>query len=273
MLTGGEPLMHSNLWRLCDELKALGARITLVTTGVALEANARQVAGACDEVVVSLDGDRDVHDRIRRVRGGFDRVAAGIAALRACGTMRIAARSVVQRLNYASLPETIAAAAAIGMDRISFLAADVSSPAFNRATPWDEARRAEVALGRDDLAPFAEAIRRALRERAADFASGFVAERPEGLWRLHRYYTALAGDGPWPAVRCNAPWISAVVDPDGAVRPCFFHPPYGSWQDAALDTLLNTDAAVRFRRELDVARDGTCSRCVCTMKLPITGRV
>src|SRR5688572_32897666 len=34
MLTGGEPLMHSNLWTLCDRLRDAGIGITLVTTGL-----------------------------------------------------------------------------------------------------------------------------------------------------------------------------------------------------------------------------------------------
>ena len=42
MLTGGEPLLHRNLWALCAELQALRIRITLVTTGLLIEQPCRR---------------------------------------------------------------------------------------------------------------------------------------------------------------------------------------------------------------------------------------
>ena len=46
MLTGGEPLLHRNLWALCRQLQALGIRITLVTTGLLIDTHAADIA-AC----------------------------------------------------------------------------------------------------------------------------------------------------------------------------------------------------------------------------------
>ena len=152
MLTGGEPLLHRNLWALCAKLQALGIRITLVTTGLLIDRHAADIAASIDTVVISLDGDRDVHDAIRRVKGGFDRIAAGVTALRGeHPAPRLIARSVVQRGNCASLHQTIAAAHRLGFDEISFLAADLSSSAFNRLEPWSAERIDEVAVGDDDL--------------------------------------------------------------------------------------------------------------------------
>src|SRR4030095_8379205 len=36
VLTGGEALLHRNLWALCEQLRALPLRITLLTTGMQL---------------------------------------------------------------------------------------------------------------------------------------------------------------------------------------------------------------------------------------------
>ena len=152
MLTGGEPLLHRNLWALCSELQALRIRITLVTTGLLIEQHAADVASYVDTVVISLDGPRDVHDAIRRVKGGFDRIAKGVMALRAQQPApRLIARSVVQRDNAAAIDATITAAHRMGFDEISFLAADVSSPAFNRPEPWSAGRIAEIAVRRRRL--------------------------------------------------------------------------------------------------------------------------
>jgi sulfatase maturation enzyme AslB (radical SAM superfamily) len=168
MLTGGEPLLHRNLWALCLKLQALRIRVTLVTTGLLIEPHAAGIAAAADTVVISLDGDREAHDRVRRVKGGFDRIARGVMALRGeYPAPRLIARSVVQRDNFAQLPQTIDAAHHMGFDEISFLAADVSSPAFNRPEPWSAGRIAEVAITNEDLRGLETAIDRAVSHSPA----------------------------------------------------------------------------------------------------------
>jgi MoaA/NifB/PqqE/SkfB family radical SAM enzyme len=273
MLTGGEPLLHRNLWALCTELQALRVRITLVTTGLLIESHAPDIAACIDTVVISLDGPRPMHDGIRRVKGGFDRIARGVMALHAQHpTPRLIARSVVQRGNADVVDETIAAAHRLGFDEISFLAADVSSSAFNRPEPWPAARVAEIALERDELQMLETAIERAARGYRQLFENGFVAGGRGSLDRIAQYYRALAGDGDFPLVQCNAPWVSAVLEPGDVLRPCFFQPMYGS-AGTGLDEALNSTTAIAFRRQLDVASNDTCRRCVCSLNLPMTTRV
>jgi len=273
MLTGGEPLLHRNLWTLCRQLQALRIRVTLVTTGLLIETQAADIAAAVDTVVISLDGDRDAHDTIRRVKGGFDRIAKGVMALHAqYPTPRLIARSVVQRGNFASLHQTIAAAHQMGFDEISFLAADVSSAAFNRPMPWTGDRIAEVTVAEDDLGSLAASIERAVSMAPDLFHNGFVAGGRSSLDRVLQYYEALSGHGAFPTVHCNAPWVSAVLEPDGSVRPCFFHPGYGSAAEGFEDA-LNSPRAIAFRQSLGVESNQTCQRCVCSLNLPLTRTV
>ena len=273
MLTGGEPLLHGNLWALCSRLQAFGVRMTLVTTGLLIDRHAADIARDVDTVVISLDGDREVHDAIRRVRGGFDRIAAGVAALGAQRPVpRLIARSVVQRGNCGSLHRTIAAAHRAGFDEISFLAADLSSSAFNRPEPWSAERIDEVTVGADDLPGLAASIEQAVTVAPELVHGGFVVGGRASLDRVHRYYAAVAGRAEFPTVQCNAPWVSAVLEPDGNVRPCFFHPAYGS-AAGGLEEALNSPRAIAFRQSLGVERDETCRRCVCSLNLPIARTV
>lgn len=269
MLTGGEPLLHHNLWALCDRLRAEGVAVTLVTTGLLAARHAEAIAARIDTVVVSVDGPPDVHDGVRRVKQGFARLSDGVRALRAAPSPpRLIARSVVQRANCRVLAATIQAVRDAGFDEISFLAADLTSSAFNRPEPWPADRVAEVAVPAGELPALASAIAAAEVHCATAFQDGFVAGGVASLRRIHAYYTAVAGLGPFPMVRCNAPWISAVLAPDGVVRPCFFQPPYeGVAGD--LDATINAPSAVAFRQGLDVARDRTCQRCVCSLHLPL----
>ena len=140
VLSGGEPLLHDNLFGLCRMLRGAGiARITLLSSGQRLEACAPQIAEHMDEVVVSLDGTRPIHDAIRRVPGAYDNVARGVAAVKKLApSTSVTARCVIQRRNFTQWSEIVSAAREIGCDGISFLAADLTSQAFNRASVWTE---------------------------------------------------------------------------------------------------------------------------------------
>jgi radical SAM protein with 4Fe4S-binding SPASM domain len=70
------------------------------------------------------------------------------------------------------------------------------------------------------------------------------------------------------APRCNVAWVSAVVESDGTVRPCFFHAAIGNVREQSLLEALNSPSAIDFRNSLDVANNPTCQQCVCSLYLP-----
>lgn len=268
VLSGGEALMHPNLWTLCTQLKSLDVEIILLSTGLLLKHHAHDIVTTCSEVIVSLDGSQDVHDMIRRVPRAYDRLAEGVSALRAHNpAFRVTGRCVLQRMNYHDLPHIIDTAHDLELDQISFLAADVSTDAFNRPAGWDQNRVAEVALNTDEVEEFKLIMSRTIAEYQADFASGFIAESPEKLWHIFNYYSALNGQDKLTPRVCNAPWVSTVIEADGTVRPCFFHRPLGNIHQQPLIEILNSDDAIAFRRQLDVTQDSICQKCVCTLNI------
>ena len=268
VLSGGEALMHQNLWTLCALLREIPIQITLLSTGLLLKTFAADVVKWCDEVIVSIDGSREFHNAIRRVPRAFERMAEGIAALREQQPgYPVSARCVLQRHNFRDLPNIVEAAHEIGLNRISFMSVDVSSTAFNRPEPWQEPRVAEVALDRAETAEFATIVEDTIQRFGADFESRFISESPDKLRRLPRYYAALNGLGEFPATICNAPWVSSVVEADGAVRPCFFHASFGNIREHTLEQILNAPDAVEFRRTLDVKTNPICKTCVCTLSM------
>jgi Fe-coproporphyrin III synthase len=272
VLSGGEALLHSELWAICERLREAGIAITLLSTGLLLARDAAQVARYCAEVIVSLDGPAPVHNLIRNLPRAYEKLAAGVAALRqaAAPGPPVGGRCTVQRLNFRHLRATAAAARELGFDWLSFLAADVSTDAFNRPQPWQADRVAEVALSGEELPELAAELDALERERADDFARGFIVEGPVKLRRrLYDYYAGLLGQGALPPNRCNAPWVSTVIEADGTVRPCFFQPPLGNLRQEprGLAAILNSPAALDWRRRLDVGADPICRKCVCTLAL------
>src|SRR5438105_4927181 len=67
VLTGGEALMHSRIWELCEVVHSAGIKITILSTGILLQRHADQLVRYCDDLVVSLDGPQHIHDEIRNI--------------------------------------------------------------------------------------------------------------------------------------------------------------------------------------------------------------
>jgi MoaA/NifB/PqqE/SkfB family radical SAM enzyme len=265
-LSGGEALLHSHLWQLCEWLQELDIKISLLSTGLLLKKYNEQIVRWCDEVIVSLDGSPAVHDEIRNIPNAFAGLQEGVLALQQQDPeLRITGRSVLQRLNYFDLPNIIDTAHTIGLQQISFLAVDVSSTAFNRPQPWAEQKVTETALDLRQIDEFAKTVEQTIESRKADFDSGFIAETPAKLRHLVEYFRAIHGFRPFPENRCNAPWVSTVIEADGDVRPCFFHPAFGNINAQRLSTILNSAEFVAFRKNLDIKTDPVCQKCVCTL--------
>lgn len=266
VLTGGEPLLHSNFDALCSFLKSCGVRVTLLSTGLLIAKHAESIAAGVDEVIISIDGPEAVHDQIRRVKRGFDLIRLGVSELRRHRpNMPIQARSTVQRANFAFLRETVTAAMRIGFDSISFLATDVSSHAFNRELIWPGERQNEVALSSSEIAGLDAEIELLIDQFSVEIASRYIVESPAKLRRIARRFREHLGELPPESPLCNAPWVSAVMEIDGSIRPCFFHRKIGSVVSVSLEEAINSEEAQEFRRTLDVARNPTCQRCVCSL--------
>jgi MoaA/NifB/PqqE/SkfB family radical SAM enzyme len=266
VFSGGEPLMHRDLPSLCRMLRRDGVRLSLLSAGLSLEKHAGEVAEWMDDVIVSLDGPPEIHDAIRAVPEAFRRLERGVNAVRdQRPEIPIRGRCTVQKYNFRALCSTIRTAHELKLNSISFLAADVSSAAFNRPEGWTAERQQWVALNEAEVNALDLEIESLLRDYPEDLESGFVVESAEKLRRISLHFRAHIGRAVAVSPRCNAPWVSAVVESDGTVRPCFFHRPIGNIHDRTLVDVLNGNQALEFRRQLDVANDPTCRNCVCSL--------
>ncbi len=265
--SGGEPLLRADVFDVAD-LFDPAIRLELLTSGVLLARHAREVASRFARVTVSLDAtSAGLYKKVRGI-DALSVVEEGIARLRkAAPSIPITARATLHKSNFRELPGLVRKARELALDGISFLAADVSSTAFGREAPPESQA---LLLDRDEIAEFRTIVDDLIAQEIDLFRSGFIAESPEKLQRLPSYYQALRGEGPFPKVSCNAPWVSAVVEANGAVRPCFFHPPVGNVREASLERILREDLP-SFRRNLKVASDPLCQRCVCSIRFRAGG--
>ena len=264
VFSGGEPLLRPEVFEAARRFRDRGIGLHLLTSGILLERCAQRVADYFSRVCVSLDAaDEALYKRIRGV-DGLGAVERGIARLRDLAPeIPITARSTLQRENFRQLPRLIDHARRLGLDGISFLAADVSSTgAFGREETPDSAA---LIPGRDEIEAFDAIIEQTLVSHRDAFASGFVAESPEKLRRIARYFRAVSGGGAFPPVDCNAPWVSIVIEANGSVRPCFFHDTIGSLRETSLESIVANNLRL-FRDTLSVGANPVCRRCVCSLK-------
>jgi MoaA/NifB/PqqE/SkfB family radical SAM enzyme len=274
LMSGGEAMLNPNFFRFCDILKKERIKITLLSTGLTLKKNAERILASVHDVIVSLDGHEPLHDSIRNIPGAFQKLKEGVEWIKSIDpASRITGRTVIHRLNFRSWPLIVESALKIGLDQISFLPADVSSHAFNREILWDLPKQQEILVPREELLALQTAIDSLIEEYQDAFRDHYIAESPEKIQKIFAYYSAFYRLNPFPYKKCNAPWVSTVIEADGTVKPCFFHPPLGNIREQPLDKILNSEEAVHFRKSLDIDTDPVCVKCVCYLNLPPHGNI
>jgi len=268
LMSGGEALLNPAFFRLCELLREQNIRISLLSTGLTLKNNAGQLVKWVDDIIVSLDGNEQIHNLIRNIPDAYEKLKEGVQHIKNMDQkLRVTARTVIHRLNFRNWADIIESAKDIGLDQVSFLPADVTSHAFNREILWTEDRQQEILPDRKEVAELGYVIETVIEQFAPDFAHHFIAERTEKLRKIYAYYAAFYDLNPYPYKKCNAPWVSTVVEADGTVRPCFFHPPMGNIRNDTLENIVNSKDSIRFRKELDMDKDSTCIKCVCYLNL------
>jgi len=125
----------------------------------------------------------------------------------------------------------------------------------------------EIKLSPEELERFKQVIENLIETYSEDFKNKFIVESPEKIRRFYEYYAAYQGLTEFPPVRCNAPWVSAVIEADGTVRPCFFHEVIGDIRENSLSEIINSDKSISFRKNLDVRTNEICKKCVCSLNL------
>lgn len=108
ILSGGEPLMRSDIFDISQRAKDMGFYVGLSSNGTLItEDNIEQIAAiGYNYVGVSLDGMRDIHDRFRRRQGAFDESMHGIRLCRDAG-IKVGLRFTLTQDNAADLPELL----------------------------------------------------------------------------------------------------------------------------------------------------------------------
>ena len=120
VLSGGEPLYRSDIFKLARYATDKGLRVALATNGtmVTKDVARRIVDAGVKRVSISLDGaDSATHDAFRGIPGAFDAAVTGLRNLKALG-MSVQINMTIARHNAHQLPQVLDLAKSLGADAL-----------------------------------------------------------------------------------------------------------------------------------------------------------
>ena len=274
-LFGGEPLLHSSCIELIKYVKRKKMHCLMITNGSLLENSAKDIVMAgLDELNVSLDGGRNLHDEIRGVPGLFERISNGLKEVNQIKKEEgfkkplINLQCTITKYNYKHLEELIEVARDIRADSLTyhnliFLGRDLiekqkeCDKLLNFSSFEWEGFVFEPEIDPDELHSEIRNILDGNYPFSVDFYPNFSLR---GLGEYYNNPSYLPCEYP---ARCISPWIVAYIFPDGSVRPCLnFTYSYGNIKKDNFGELWNNEAAVRFRKKLkEKSVFPVCVRC------------
>jgi radical SAM protein with 4Fe4S-binding SPASM domain len=265
-LTGGEPLMRRDWPDLARGLTDGGVAVVLVTNGLLLDDDVAQTAweAGIRTVSLSLDGTREIHDRIRPHpgRGGgsscFDAAVAAVTVARQRG-MRVAVITHVNAWNFRELPQ---------MHRL-LTELEVDGWQLQLAVPLGRLREIEQ--------PYLLPLRQVPQLEA--FAATHIERRREtgvgpAINVMHSigYYgeherTIRRGfeDRDRFFLGCVGAWRVLGITADGKVKPCSMNPrsfAVADLREESLESIWNDTDRLSFQTHWDPDKlEGYCREC------------
>ncbi len=266
-VTGGEPLLRRDWWAVARRVRERGMVFRLSTNGHLLDDGvlARLEEIGAQRVVVSVDGTRGTHDRVRRGLGrrgrdsSFDLVMACLDRLRESPVVS-SVITAVTRPNLAELPRIHELLKARGVQRWTVQLAHATGR-LRRAEPDDRARSLLLAPAQlEELAAFLEGAARDLELPPIVFNSiGYLSReepiiRPSGRDRPTRFWTG-----------CQCGIRTVGIEPDGGVKGCANQvgEPFvvGNLREEPLRAIWDDGARWHWTRPEPEQMRGACADC------------
>lgn len=262
-LFGGEPLIHPDAMEIMRRVKRRGFHGLIITNGVLLNHFAEGVVDmGWDELNISVDGDRELHDKIRGLPGVFDKIMSGIDEVNRFKEKKYSKKPLINlqctvsrdncdRLELLLDVARRSKANSLTFHNLIFLTKGLMEQQKSydaelgcSSKDW-EGFVFEPGIDPDKLFEKMQGILHAKHDFAVDFYPNFSAK---GLQEYYRNPEYLPSEY---APRCSSPWICAYVFPDAEVRPCLNSTySFGNVNSMGFLGAWNSRAAVVFRRKL-----------------------
>jgi AdoMet-dependent heme synthase len=235
ILTGGEPMLRTDIYDLAGYAHKLGLPVVMAPCGLLIDDDTaqRMLRAGIEVISISLDGATAAsHDAFRGVKGAFDGAMRGLEAARRAG-LKFQINTVVTCHNLAELPEILELAVRLGAGVFNpFLLVptgrgkqladqEISPEEYERSLHWlaDQTVRTDIRI-RVTCAPHYTRI--LLKHRAASVSSRVSPQAqgpqcPSGALPPHGHMPAAPG-----AKGCLGGKEFAFISHVGKVQICGF---------------------------------------------------
>ncbi|MBN1872311.1 MAG: radical SAM protein [Candidatus Omnitrophica bacterium] len=271
IFTGGEPFMRKDLLDILDHAKSRGLYVSIITNGslVTQEVAARLVSLKVDNVSVSLDGPKEIHNKIRQ-KDIFDSAMQGVDFLleekkrKKSELPDLQFSCVISTMNQTSLSELIK----IGHEKqIPVYYHRITFTTYSMEQMMDREYSREMVKAEDQNLPAnlvnvdpdkLESELNKIKETAKRypvFYSIFLGSHKEIVKAFYKSDFSFIN-------KCFYPWNNSRINPYGIVYPCSINAHMGDLNKGRFDSIWNGVNYVNFRRRLKKkGLFSICSKC------------
>jgi len=202
-ITGGEPFLRGDILQVLEEIRKEGIDIYILSNGTLIDKNRAESLArlGVKGVQVSIEGPREIHDRIRG-KGSFARAMKGVRHLLDSG-IRVTLNVTLSDMNADHVNELVALAAAEGVQHLG----------FSRLVPCGRGR--ELLHNMMDTQKVKEIYQSLLsvQVEGLEIVTGDpIASQMDLKANPDTGYTACSG--------CAAGISGLTLRPDGTINPC-----------------------------------------------------
>ncbi len=256
-LTGGEPLVRSDLWAIARRIALSGdIRLAISTNGTLISRGtaSRLRNTGFSYVGISLDSTRpEVHDAFRGMAGAFSRALRGARNALEAG-LDVGFRITITRYNLEDAPRIVRLAREMGVPRVAIYLIDLLGRAGENLLPSREELRATVDRILDEAISASDTTEVLIVR--GNFAGIYLADKLAKTREEFLELLSLLGSHG----DCGRRSIS--IYPDGTVRPCQFLEGVivGDLRRESLETILSPSNP-RLKPFLEIGSMLSGSRC------------
>ncbi len=118
-VSGGEPLLYKGIDDVLEHAHKSGMKITLATNGWFVKDHLETIVRCVDFVSISFDGIGETHDKMRGVKGAYDRMVEALKLLSERG-VSTKVSSMVWKDNIDQLEDMVITAKNLGVKKVNF---------------------------------------------------------------------------------------------------------------------------------------------------------
>lgn len=211
-ITGGDPILHPDFWRLLDLIKENDIPFTILGNPFHLndEVCQRLKASGCQKYQLSLDGMRDTHDWFRK-RGSFDITLEKIDCINRAG-IRSVIMTTVSGTNIKEVPDIIDAVVKAGMNVF----------AFSRFCPTGEEK--DIGVTPREYRELLDTCQHKYQKYEEDGCQTYFNKK-DHLWTLYEYEQGIfkipeGAEAGMIYGGCNCGNCHITILPDGDIYAC-----------------------------------------------------